>query len=139
MTLRQHPLYTIWADMRKRCLNANSKNYHQYGGRGISICKRWESFYFFLKDMGERPVGTTLDRIHNDGNYEPSNCRWASQKTQVRNSRRAKLNMEKADIIRGRLSNGEKRQALADAFGVDSGTIGYIDRGLTWLKETSHG
>ena len=81
--------YNIWHCMKTRCLNPNAPNYSIYGGRGIKVCDRWiSSFQHFLIDMGPRPSKKlSLDRINNDGNYEPSNCRWATALEQVENSR----------------------------------------------------
>ena len=73
--------------MRTRCFNPNFRYYSYYGGRGITVCDRWNDFWLFAEDMGERPNGHTLDRINNEGNYEPSNCRWASKELQKLNKR----------------------------------------------------
>lgn len=81
------PEFRSWRNMLDRCENPKSKSYHNYGGRGITVCADWHQFKAFIRDMGSRPIGTTLERINNDGNYEPSNCKWATAMQQRRNSR----------------------------------------------------
>lgn len=80
--------FKSWDSMKQRCANPVSPDYYKYGERGITVCDRWiHSFDNFLEDMGERPKGRTLDRIDNDGNYEKSNCRWATTVEQLSNRR----------------------------------------------------
>lgn len=79
--------YVTWQAMLARCNRPQHPSYPNYGGRGIHVCERWSSFQSFVADMGIRPPNTSIDRINNDGNYEPGNCRWATQKEQTRNTR----------------------------------------------------
>jgi len=79
--------YLSWLHMRRRCLSKNNPAFGQYGGRGIKICDRWNSFENFVEDMGECPPGKTLDRIDTNSDYKPLNCRWATSNQQARNRR----------------------------------------------------
>lgn len=95
--------YVAWQNMRKRCEDPSNRYWPDYGGRGIRVCERWSSFEAFLADMGECPDGLTIDRIDVDGDYESSNCRWATQQQQQRNKRNTRY-----------LTYQQKTQSLAD-------------------------
>lgn len=83
-----NPTYAAWTGMRQRCLNPRNPKYRYYGGRGISICEDWNTFANFLRDMGEKPLGTILDRLDNDGHYCRENCEWVSMRESNANRRK---------------------------------------------------
>lgn len=86
MKRKEHPLYGVWNNMMQRCFNPKSINYKYYGGRGITVCGRWQDLWLFIEDIGEKPdKAYSIDRINNDGNYEPDNVRWATKQEQVIN------------------------------------------------------
>lgn len=132
------PEHAIWASMKARCENPNSTGYQWYGARGIKVCESWRNdFAAFFRDVGPRPSKAhSIDRIDNDGDYEPGNVRWATKKEQVANRRRSrgKLNMDSAAAIRHlkrdnpRLTNDE----LAAEFGVGPTTIRDVLAGRRW-------
>jgi hypothetical protein len=112
------PTYRSWQAMKSRCSNPNDESYARYGGRRISVCDRWlgeNGFKNFYKDMGVRPKELTLERINNDGNYEPSNCKWATRKEQNRNTRTNRI-----------LEYGGRRQSLsawAEEYGLNASLL----------------
>lgn len=126
------PEWRAWNAMRARCGNPDHPAYKWYGARGIKVCDRWQSVESFIADMGRRPSAQhSLDRVDNDGNYEPSNCRWATNTQQTRNSR-GKLPERTVREIKDRLSRGEAHQHVADIFGVNRSTVSKISRGERW-------
>lgn len=122
------PIYKVWASMIARCTNSTLPEYHNYGGRGITVCERWLRFENFIADMGQRPSDKhSIDRINNDGNYEPTNCRWATKKQQCNNTRRNRI------IV----FNGEARTIAqwSELLGIRYHTIrGRLRRGATVEK-----
>lgn len=118
--------YKIWKGMHTRCYNSNYKLFKDYGGRGIKICDRWHKFENFRDDM---LVGyndkLSIERIDNNGNYEPSNCKWATKQEQNRNKRMFKLSRDKIKEIRSRYKYGNGK-SLAREYGVCAGVISEI-------------
>jgi len=127
--------YVSWISMVSRCNNPNNVDYHYYGGRGISVCERWLIFENFFEDMGERPEGMTIDRFPDkDGNYEPSNCRWATRKQQGQYRRTQKLTKEKVREIKILISEGNTNKSIAEKYGVSMQTICDIKKGRRWTN-----
>lgn len=124
--------YRIWLGMRRRCNDPGSKSYEHYGGRGISVCERWAEFSAFLEDMGPCPLERSIDRIDNDGNYEPSNCRWATKHEQARNQRNVKLSEASVIEIRTLRVSGTRVMDIATMFGLSRSAVGRIISGRSW-------
>lgn len=128
--------YGAWDSMKKRCFNKNNKAYHRYGGRNITICDRWyHSFMAFYADMGSKPFPKAqIDRIDNDGNYEPGNCRWTTQTENIRNSTRVKLSVPKVRKIRKLYEEGNMSQKeISLIYGVSGANICEIVNNKIWL------
>jgi len=127
------PTYRTWRAMITRCTNQKHVHYARYGGRGVTVCERWMNFDNFLEDMGERPVGRTIDRINSnlliDG-YSKANCRWATATEQNRNS--SKLTQDLVQEIHGRCEHGELQRSVAIRLGVSVSTIRNVRKGRTW-------
>lgn len=120
------PTWRSWKAMRERCLTEGSKDYPRYGGAGITVCERWAtSFEAFLEDMGERPPGTSIDRYPDrTGNYEPGNCRWATDLEQQRNRRSTKLH-----TLHGKT---QCQTAWAEEYGIKKNTLSFrLKKGMT--------
>lgn len=126
------PTYEAWNSMLTRCLRSYKKGRRDYKDRGITVCQRWRKFENFLADMGEKPAGLMLDRIDNDGNYEPGNCRWTNRQTQNINRHNTKLTMEKAIAICLCRLDGEAISAIARRFHIDRAIVSRICSGERW-------
>lgn len=132
--------YRAWTGMLRRCTNPSSKDWVRYGGRGITVCLRWHRFEDFLADMGPCPDDLTLDRINNEGNYEPGNCRWTTWEQQMLNRRsicgerhpNAKLTANDVLCIRQMAHYGATYRSIASVFGVSHANVGYIVRREAW-------
>lgn len=109
--------YKVWKDMRARCSNEQRDDFADYGGRGIKVCDRWRDFSAFIADMGPRPAGMSIDRRDVNGNYEPSNCRWATDQTQANNKRSNRV----IEFMGRRLT----LQQLADEVGMKREKLAY--------------
>jgi len=126
---RNSPTRNAYGHMMSRCYNKNSKDYPNWGGRGITVCKRWrDDFQNFLEDMGDKPDGMTLDRIDNDKGYRKSNCRWATRLQQAHNSRATKIQPSEVPKIMARIADGETQTSIARHYGVTKTCISRIKR-----------
>lgn len=127
--------HQTWRSIKARCYRKACPSYIYYGARGILVCESWlKSFDNFIKDMGLPPsTQYSIERKNNDGNYEPSNCIWATATDQSRNNRNAKLTMEKAEMIRNYSANGLTQRVLARKFGVTQSTIYHVINDMTWI------
>jgi hypothetical protein len=126
------PTYTSWLAMRVRCKHRHRDPSAKYVNRGITFDPAWDSFEQFLADMGERPAGTTLDRIDNDRGYSAANCRWATPTQQSRNNRHTRLTYEKAVEIALARHMGERPKDIAARYGISESLPREIAKGRVW-------
>jgi len=128
-------LYALWSHIRQRCSNPNVINYHRYGGRGISVCKEWNDFNVFMSWAlaNGYEKGLEIDRINNDGNYEPENCRFVTKNINTQNSSKAKLTRELVEKIKNHYATTKERYSdIGKLFGVSPTTIWRIVNELSW-------
>lgn len=139
--------YHTWQAMHERCRNPNNPGYKNYGGRGITVCKEWKEFSAFIKDMGKRPSGLTLERKDNDLGYYPGNCIWASWKVQANNKRKRKPisyglrkqiwfvagHIESRKVFRSNSQNGFAREHGISSSGISACLSGKIKKHKGWM------
>ena len=111
--MRNSSTYKSWHSMLQRCTNKNNTRFSDYGGRGINVCERWLKFENFLEDMGIRPLNTTIDRIDNNGNYAPSNCKWSMPTAQAKNQRIYSNNKVGNRGVHFRISSGKYQASIS--------------------------
>ena len=135
------PEYKSWKHMKQRCQNPTRKQYKNYGGRGIKVCKRWQDFRNFFADMGKKPGPEySIDRIDNNGNYEPGNCKWSTPHEQRINSRPISCGSAKQKWFwclskRSECFRCNSQNAIAETFGIPQSSI---SKCLNGLQESTH-
>jgi len=129
--------YNTWQNMKARCMCASHPKYSRYGGRGIRVCDEWLSIDGFSKWALANgwQEGLSIDRIDNNGDYCPENCRWVSVATNSKYKSTTKLTLDQAIVIRQRISEGENEYALAEEYGVVHGTIWFIKNHVTHKED----
>lgn len=134
---KTNPLAIVYKSMISRCTYASGAEYHRYGGRGITVCDEWrnsqDSFLSWATSSGYES-GLEIDRIDNDGNYEPSNCRWVTSMVNTQNSSNARVTPEKVAGIKKKLAAGISRKTISKEYGVSDGIIYSIWMGRTWTN-----
>lgn len=126
--------YQVWLWLHERCNNPNNHAYKDYGGRGIKVCERWRYFENFLRDMGEKPKGLTIERKNNDKGYSPDNCKWATRAVQARNRRSTKLSPLKIQVIKKLLKESRLTpKDIAEIFYVTRSMIYKIKNKRNWI------
>lgn len=120
--MSDNPEHRTWTRIRERCNNPNHGDYSYYGGRGIKVCNRWDSFENFLADMGPRN-GLTIDRIDNDGDYEPGNCRWVTMKVQAGNRGSYTWSAEEDQKLREAIALGYSFKQMAEYVGKSASSV----------------
>ncbi len=129
------PTYRTWYSMIDRCINPRNISFRTYGGKGISVCDRWLRIENFVADMGLRPEGLTLDRIDSNGDYEPTNCRWAHILDQQRNRSFVKCSIKTAEQIRFLSRKGYRQRDIADLVGLSQSVVCRIINGNAWRTD----
>lgn len=134
--LESDPIYGVWANMVKRCTDPRNIAFHNYGGRGITVCPEWFDVSRFNYDVCGHPGGgMTFDRVDVNGNYELGNVRWTTPAVQAQNRRNNKLDYDKVREIRKLAAAGSSERTLAATFGVDKSMIGHVVKRTAWKED----
>lgn len=130
------PTYVSWRAMKTRATNKKRPDAKYYGH--VGLCERWQEFSNFLMDMGERPNGTSIDRIDSSKGYEPGNCRWATKSEQTRNRKTTKVSFAIAVEMVLAHQSGESFKSIANRYGCSESLPREIDRGRRWKDAKAH-